>query len=79
MKPDEKIQEENRKIRRVRLLVDFTCSMLMQADMSATEMFNLVTATRSTVLAIFPGKEAVFDLIYKPRFERIIQERLKSN
>jgi len=79
MNTEEKIQDENRKIRHVRLLVDFTGSMLMQAEMSVTEMFSLIQATRNAVLAIFPEKEAVFDLIYKPRFERIIQERLKSN
>ena len=73
------IKEENRKIRRVRLLVDLTSSLLSQGNLSQTEMLNLVRATEETVLKIFPGKKDTFDLIYKPRFQRIIQERLRSN
>jgi hypothetical protein len=79
MATPEEIQEENRKIRRMRLLVDLTCSMLAQADLTHIEMLNLVAATRKTILEMFPGKEEAFDLIYRPRFERIIRERLKSN
>ncbi len=75
----EEIQEENRRIRRLRLLVDLTCSLLAQADLSYVEMLNLVESTRKTVLEMFPGKEQAFELIYRPRFNRIIQERMKSN
>ncbi|HHM24221.1 MAG TPA: hypothetical protein ENJ23_04190 [Bacteroidetes bacterium] len=79
MPTPEEIREENRKIRRMRLLVDFTCSMLAQADLSYLEMLNLVEATRRTILEMFPGKEQAFELIYRPRFNRIIEERLRSN
>lgn len=73
------IEEENLKIRRVRLLVDLTSSLLAQGNMSQGEMLNLVRATQETVLKIFPGRKDTFDLIYRPRFNRIIQERLRSN
>ena len=79
MPTPEEIREENRKIRRMRLLVDFTCSLLAQADLSYLEMLNLVEATRRTILEMFPGKEQAFELIYRPRFNRIIEERLRSN
>jgi hypothetical protein len=79
MPSKEEIREENRKIRRMRLLVDLTCSLLAQADLSSVEMTNLVNATKQKVLELFPGKETTFDLIYKPRFTRIIRERLRSN
>ncbi len=79
MASQEEIREENRKIRRMRLLVDLTCSLLAQADLSYIEMLNLVEATRRTILEMFPGKEQAYDLIYRPRFERIIRERLNSN
>lgn len=79
MATEEDIQGENRKIRKVRLLVDFTCSLLSQAQLSLPEMLNLVSSTRKKVLEYFPGKEDTFDLIYKPRFDRIIKERLNSN
>ena len=75
----EEIREENKKIRQMRLLVDFTCALLAQADLSLKEMLNLTAAAKKRVLELFPGKEATFNLIYKPRFERIIRERANLN
>lgn len=79
MKPENNILDENKKIRRARLMVDLACSLLAQQDLSRMEMINLVRATRHTVLNLFPGKDETFDLIYKPRLERIMKERLKSS
>jgi hypothetical protein len=79
MATQKEIREENRKLRQVRLLADLTCSMLIQADITIPEMLNLVSATKKKILELFPDKESTFDLIYKPRFNRIIQERLNSN
>jgi hypothetical protein len=70
----EEIQEENRKIRRLRLLVDFTISLLYQSNLTLPEALKLIANTKTTVLGLFPGKEHVYDLIYKPRFERILTE-----
>ncbi len=75
----QEIREENRKIRQMKLLVDFTCALLAQADLTLKEMLNLTATAKKRVLELFPGKEATFDLIYKPRFERIIRERTILN
>ncbi len=73
------ILAENKKIRKARLMVDLACSMLAQSELTQFEMINLIRATRFTVLQLFPDKDSTFDLIYKPRLERIMNERLKSN
>jgi len=73
------IQEERKKLRRLRLIVDLTLQLLYQEDMTVSEMIELVEATKKQVLALFPGKEFQFELIYRPRFNRVIQERLQSN
>jgi len=73
------IQEERKKIRRLRLIVDLTLQLLYQEDMTVPEMLELVEATKKQVLTLFPGKEFQFELIYRPRFNRVIQERLQSN
>ncbi len=70
----EEIQEENRKIRRLRLLIDFTISLLYQSNLTLPEALMLIANTKTTVLRLFPGKEHVYDLIYKPRFDRILTE-----
>jgi hypothetical protein len=70
----EEIQEENRKIRRLRLLIDFTISLLYQSNLTLPEALKLTKDTKKAVLRLFPDKEHVYDLIYKPRFERILTE-----
>lgn len=79
MKSQPDILAENKKIRKARLMVDLACSMLAQSELTQFEMINLIRATRFTVLQLFPDKDSTFDLIYKPRLERIMNERLKSN
>ena len=61
------------------MIVDLTTALLYQENLSINEALELMAATKRQVLALFPDKEEAYDLIYKPRFERIIKERLKSN
>lgn len=69
------IEEEERKIRRLRRLVDLTMAILMQAPLSPEEAINLIEGTKRAALSMFPDKEFVYDLVYTPRFRRIIAER----
>ncbi len=66
---------EEQQIRQLRIIVDYAESMLRRPDMTHRECLNLVESTRKTVLRLFPGKEDVFNLIYVPRFSRVISER----
>lgn len=79
MATPEEISEEQKKIRRLRTIVDLTAAMLYQGNLTTAEALELVAATKKSVLSLFPDKEKTFDLIYKPRFERIIKERIMSN
>ncbi|MFQ5772349.1 MAG: hypothetical protein ACE5HX_17570 [bacterium] len=79
MASSEELAEEQRKMRRLRAIVDLTAAVLYQSNLTTVEAMELVKAAKKSVLNLFPEKEATFDLIYKPRFERIIKEQLKSN
>lgn len=73
---DEAVKEENRRLRRLRLLVDLTLSRLYQdPDLSFLEALEIIERCRDTALALFPGKEVAFELIYRPRFERVVMAR----
>ncbi|MFN2421726.1 MAG: hypothetical protein ABR527_10200 [Gemmatimonadota bacterium] len=73
---DEAIKEENRRLRRLRLIVDLTLSRLYQdPDLSHLEALELVERCRDAALALFPGKETAFEMIYRPRFERVVMAR----
>jgi hypothetical protein len=70
------LREENRRLRRLRLVVDVTLARLYQdPDLSLLDALQLTEQCRDAALAMFPGKETAFDLIYRPRFERVLRAR----
>jgi len=75
MTKEERIQEENRKIKKLRCIVDLTSALLSQLSLSEESANQLIEATRKSVLTLFPDSEKQFDLIYMSRFGRILQER----
>jgi uncharacterized protein YigA (DUF484 family) len=71
---------EERLIRRMHLLVDLTTAIIAQDPaLTLDEAWQHVLALKRAVLAMFPDKEAVFDLIYIPRFSRLLAERFGAN
>jgi hypothetical protein len=70
----EEIQDEERRARRLRLVVDITCSVLMQSRLTRDEAEDIVATARRCALELFPGKEDTFDLILAPRFARLMDE-----
>jgi hypothetical protein len=72
----EELQDEQRKLRRLQIMVNMVMSVIGQ-DMSLTieEASEMVADTRRAALAMFPGKELAFDLLYKPRLQRLMRER----
>jgi len=62
-------------MRRLRFLVDLAEAVLMQSDMTLQESLDLIENAKKAALGLFPDKESVYDLIYTPRFRRIIHER----
>jgi hypothetical protein len=66
------IDEESRRIRRLRILVRLTLETISSGDLSAEEAAGMVAATRKIALEMFPGKEEAFDLLYRPQFQRVM-------
>lgn len=72
---DEELKEENRKIRRLRFIVDFSIAYIQQSQISLEEAIDVVEAVKKQSLRLFPGKEDAFEIIYRPRFRRIISRK----
>lgn len=66
--------EEDRRLRRLRMVVDLTSSVLMQARLPRDEAEALVAAARGRILELFPDKQATYELILAPRFARLLDE-----
>jgi hypothetical protein len=71
----EELDEEDRRVRQLRLVVSLALGAIGQTDLSLAQAQEMVAATRSMALQLFPGKELAFDLIYLPRFHRLLAER----
>ena len=70
------VQEEAVRARRAQRAADLTCALLAQTgDLSLEEALGMVAAARREILALFPDKEPVFNLLYRNRFLRILAER----
>ncbi len=68
-------RNEDRKIRFLRYLVDFSILSIEQEDLTLDMALKIVEDVKQAVLNLFPDKESVFELIYRPRFNRVIEER----
>lgn len=71
---EEEIDEESRRVRRLRIVVNLALNIIAQGEMPIEEAHDLVAATRRVALELFPGKGDVYDLIYRPKFQRLIRE-----
>jgi hypothetical protein len=74
----QELQDEQRRLRRLQIMVNMVMSVISQ-DLSLTvdEASEMVADTRRAALAMFPGKELAFDLLYKPRLQRLMRERFR--
>ncbi len=73
----EELEEEETRLRRLRLAVDLTVSTIRQTNVSFDEASRMVSATRRLALHLFPGQESTFDLIYGSRLRRVLAERFQ--
>jgi len=72
----DKLKEEERNMRRLRFIVDLAQAVLMQQpDLTLREAFDIMRDTKRAALNLFPDKESVYELIYAPKFRKIISER----
>jgi hypothetical protein len=76
----QELQDEQRKLRRLQMMMNMVMSVISQ-DVSLTidEASEMVADTRRAALAMFPGKELAYDLLYKPRLQRLMRERYRIN
>jgi hypothetical protein len=68
---------EERKVRRLTRAMDIAAILLWEVDLTLTEAQEVVSHAKHTALQLFPDKEETFDLIYGPRFRRILAEKYR--
>jgi hypothetical protein len=75
--PQEKM-EEQRKIRRLQMMMDMVMSVISQdGSLTVDQAAELVADSKKAALAMFPDKELAYNIIYKPRLQRLMRERYR--
>jgi hypothetical protein len=70
--------EEQKLIRRLNLMMNLVMQTVAQdASLSVDDASQMIADSRNAALAMFPGKELAYDLIWKPRLQRLMQERYR--
>jgi hypothetical protein len=68
------IDEESRRVRRLRIVVNLSLSLIAQGNLPYDEAQEIAAAARRLAEELFPGKGEVYDLLYRPKFRRLINE-----
>jgi len=70
--------DEEKKIRRLQVMISMVMSVISQdPNLTIEEASELTANARRAALAMFPGKELAFDILYKPRLQRLMTERFR--
>ena len=70
--------EEARKIRRLQVMINMVMSVIGQdPNLTVEEAAELAAGARRAALAMFPNKQLAFDILYKPRLQRLMNERFR--
>jgi hypothetical protein len=74
----EEALDERRKIRRLQMMMDMVMSVIGQDEkLTVDEAAELIADSKKAALAMFPDKELAYNLIYKPRLQRLMRERYR--
>jgi hypothetical protein len=74
----EELAEEQKLIRRMQMMMNMVMQVIAQdATLTVDEASQMIADSRKAALAMFPGKELAYDLIWRPRFQRLMRERFR--
>lgn len=75
MEKNSPVEDENRKIRYLKMMVSLGLALLREERLSLREAEEIVESIRRSALRMFSGKESTWEIVYAPRFNRAIEER----
>jgi len=79
MADQEALLAEEKKLRRLGRAMDVAVTLLWKVNLTLEEAQDVIHHAKRTALQLFPHKEDTFDLIYGPRFRRVLVENIDCN
>jgi hypothetical protein len=70
--------EEGRLIRRMQMMMNMVMQVIAQdTSLTVDEASQMIADSKKAALAMFPGKELAYEIIWRPRFQRLMRERFR--
>ncbi len=77
MSPEER-EAERKQIRRLQMMMNMVLQVIAQdSSLTVDDASQMIADSRRAALTMFPGKELAYDLIWRPRFQRLMRERFR--
>jgi hypothetical protein len=77
-KDKNKNNDETRRLRRLQIMMSMVMSVISQdPDLTLEEAAELAANARRAALSMFPDKELAYDILYRPRLQRLMNERFR--
>jgi hypothetical protein len=71
---------EGKLIRRLQMMMNMVMQVIAQdGSLTIDEASQMIADSRKAALAMFPDKELAYELIWRPRFQRVMRERFHIN
>lgn len=75
--PQEALQEQ-KLIRRMQMMMNLVMQTIAQdGSLSIDEASQMIADAKKAALAMFPDKELAYEIIWRPRFQRLLRERFR--
>jgi hypothetical protein len=72
------LEDEAKRLRRLQIMMSMVSSVISQdPSLTIEEASELAASAKRAALALFPDKELAYDLLYKPRLQRLMRERFR--
>ena len=70
--------EEDKLIRRLQMMMNLVMQTIAQdGSLSIDEASQMIADSKRAALAMFPDKELAYEIIWRPRFQRLMRERFR--
>ena len=71
-------EDEARRLRRLQVMMSMVMSVISQdPDLTLEEAAEMAANARRAALSMFPDKELAYDILYRPRLQRLMNERFR--
>ena len=70
--------EEGKLIRRLQMMMNMVMQVIAQdGSLTVDEASQMIADSKKAALAMFPDKELAYEIIWRPRFQRLMRERFR--